>query len=147
MGKKSKFKKIWTNQTELGKMFNMSAISIGKFLIEKELKDKDTKQPTEKALKEGYALSTPLKDGTPFFMWNKQKVKNILSQNLPEVSKEEFIANDCIARIKEADRLSDIGEDKFACFIIDDLFEEVPKNILEKVKEIIKQKTGRDFED
>ena len=38
-------------------------------------------KPTEQALSEEYCKSTPLKDGTPFFMWNKQKVAGLMQAN------------------------------------------------------------------
>ena len=68
MSKEKKFDQIWSNQTDLGKRFGLSAIAVGKLLVEEGLKDQKTKLATEKALNEGYAKSTPLKDGTPYFM-------------------------------------------------------------------------------
>ena len=73
MSKEKKFNQIWSNQTDLGKRFGLSAIAVGKLLVEEGLKDQKTKLATEKALNEGYAKSTPLKDGTPYFMWNIEK--------------------------------------------------------------------------
>ncbi len=34
--------------------------------------------PTTLALGNGYCTPTPLKDGTPFFMWNKQQVEELM---------------------------------------------------------------------
>jgi hypothetical protein len=62
---KKKFNRTWVNQTSLGNMFGLSAIKIGKILIELGLKDAQKGHATEKALSKGYALATPLKDGTP----------------------------------------------------------------------------------
>jgi len=73
MSKEKKFNQIWSNQTNLGKKFGLSAIAVGKILVKEGLKDQKTKSATEKALNEGYAKSTPLKDGTPYFMWNIEK--------------------------------------------------------------------------
>jgi hypothetical protein len=42
-------------------------------LVKESLKDQKTKSATEKALNEGYVKLTPLKDGTPYFMWNIEK--------------------------------------------------------------------------
>ncbi len=75
MGKrKNKFKSTWKNQKELGLIYGKSAIAIGKALVELGLKDSDSKEATQVALDEGLAKSTPLADGTPFFLWHKQKV-------------------------------------------------------------------------
>ena len=68
MSKEKKFDQIWSNQTDLGKRFGLSAIAVGKLLVEEGLKDQKTKSATKKAQNEGYAKSTPLKDGTPYFM-------------------------------------------------------------------------------
>src|SRR6266849_2292656 len=76
MGKKGrqKFTDVWANQTYLGKQFGLTAIAMGKEL---RLQDEDG-NPTEQALSEGYCTSTPLKDGTPFFMWNGQKIEELM---------------------------------------------------------------------
>lgn len=67
MGKsKSKFKKTWKNQKEIGLIYGRSAIAVGKALVELSLKDSLTKNPTALALTEEIAKSTPLKDGTPY---------------------------------------------------------------------------------
>jgi hypothetical protein len=79
MGKKNrqKFTDVWVNQTTLGKQFGLSAIAMGKKLKELVLRSEDG-HPTERALAEGYCTSTPLKDGTPFFMWNRQKTEELM---------------------------------------------------------------------
>lgn len=79
MGKKrqQKFTDVWANQTNLGKQFGLSAIAMGKKLKELGLRGEDGK-PTVQALLEGYCILTPLKNGTPFFMWSRQKIKELL---------------------------------------------------------------------
>ena len=59
-------------------MFGMTAIEVGRILIAHGLKDEKTKEATKEALSNGYARFTPLKDGTPFFMWDKEKVTEIV---------------------------------------------------------------------
>ncbi|HKF37584.1 MAG TPA: hypothetical protein VKB35_11855 [Ktedonobacteraceae bacterium] len=34
--------------------------------------------PTAQAICQGYCTPTPLKDGTPFFMWNRQQVEELM---------------------------------------------------------------------
>jgi hypothetical protein len=72
IGKKGhqKFTDLWANQTNLGKQFGLSAIAMGKKLKELGLQG-EVGKPTVQALVEGYCTSTPLKDATPFFMWQR----------------------------------------------------------------------------
>jgi hypothetical protein len=77
---KKKFNQLWSNQTELGKRFGISAIAVGKLLIDAGLKDPTTKLATAKALEGEYAKATPLKDGTPYFMWSIGKVRMLIGQ-------------------------------------------------------------------
>ncbi len=79
MGKKGrqKFTDVWANQTNLGNQFGLTAIAMGKKLKELRLRGEDG-NPTEQALSEGYCTSTPLMDGTPFFMWNRQKIEELM---------------------------------------------------------------------
>ena len=76
--KKTKFSDIWVNQTTLGKQFGLSAIAMGKKLKELGLRSNETGTPTQEAIENGFCKSTPLKDGTPFFMWNKAKVAELM---------------------------------------------------------------------
>jgi hypothetical protein len=64
----------------LGKAFNLSAVAIGKKLKELELRQADG-TPTANAISEGYCRAAPLKDGTPFFLWHKRRVKHLLQAN------------------------------------------------------------------
>jgi hypothetical protein len=75
---KKKFRDRWCNQGDLGAKFGMTAIEVGRILIAHGLKDEKTKEATKEALSNGYARFTPLKDGTPFFMWDKEKVTRLL---------------------------------------------------------------------
>ncbi len=74
---RQKFTEIWANQTDLGKQFGLSAIAMGKKLKELGLRDEDG-NPTTLALGNGYCTPTPLKDGTPFFLWNRQQVEELM---------------------------------------------------------------------
>ena len=74
---RQKFTDVWANQTTLGKQFGLSATGMGKKLKELGLRGEDG-HPTERALAEGYCTSTPLKGGTPFFMWNRQKTEELM---------------------------------------------------------------------
>jgi hypothetical protein len=69
--KKNKFTEQWVNLTNLGKEFGLSSVAIGKKLKELNLR-KENGEPTEMAITNGFCRFTPLRDGTPFFMWNKK---------------------------------------------------------------------------
>jgi hypothetical protein len=71
--KHPRFRDLWVNQTELGRHFGMSAVAIGKKLQEVGLRT-EQKEPSEQAKADGYCRYTPMKDGTPFYLWNKEKV-------------------------------------------------------------------------
>src|SRR5260370_41379944 len=79
MGKqgRQKFADVWANQTTLGKQFGLSAMAMGKKLKELGLRGEDG-HPTAQALGQGYCTPTPLKDGTPFFLWNRQQVEELM---------------------------------------------------------------------
>lgn len=139
MSKRKKFNQIWSNQTNLGKRFGLSAIAVGKIFTETGLKDPKTKLATKKALDEGYAKDTPLKDGTPYFMWNIEKVRPLITKDHKPLNKVEYWVNEVLAIGKEANRLADKGQDKLGCIMIDCAFDNVPKNILEEVKEKVKE--------
>ena len=122
MGKHSSFANTWVNQTNLGKHFGMSAVAVGKKLTELGLKGPD-KQPTERALSEGFCRSTPLKDGTPFFLWHKGKVAELLrASGLQQLSKADAeayeMARSLIAAAKEAD---ETGIDKLFFLMVDEI--------------------------
>jgi len=67
---------------------------MGKKLKELRLRGEDG-NPSQQALAEGYCKSTPLKDGTPFFMLNRRKIEELMQahgyQRLdPEVKAREL---------------------------------------------------------
>lgn len=134
MSKQKSFRDTWKNQTELGKYFGISAIEVGKILMEHQLKDATTKAATQKAIDGGYAKATPLKDGTQHFLWNVTRIMAILSQSKPPLSQVDYWANEVKKIMEEADRLSNEGQDKLACLMYDSAYDEVPKHIRQEVK-------------
>lgn len=123
--KQGKFRDIWVNQSRLGKAFNLSAVAIGKKLKELDLRQADG-TPTAKALTEGYCRAAPLKDGTPFFLWRKEKVKHLLqASGLKTLSEREMRCKELAERLIEAERLFDQGQDKMAYLIQDEVYDEM----------------------
>lgn len=137
--KKPKFNQIWSNQTNLGKRFGLSAIAVGKLLTEAGLKDPNTKEATEKAIEEGYAKATPLKDGTPYFMWNNEKVKPLIAKDHTPLNRVDYWANEVRKIIKEANKQYKEGNYKMGTIMHDGAYEEVPKDIRDQVRAIIEK--------
>ena len=78
--RKNSFAKKYRSLTDLGAVFNLSAIAVGKKLVEIGVRNADG-SPTEKFLEEGLAVSTPLKNGTPHFRWHFHRCRELLVQN------------------------------------------------------------------
>jgi len=117
MGKsKNKFKSTWKNQKEIGLIYGKSAIAVGKVLVELGLKDSSTKNPTQKALSEEIAKSTPLKDGTAFYLWHKAKTCEELdsldgwSRQSQEQRDLQRLSSEYISLIRQAELSNEKGE-------------------------------------
>lgn len=128
MGKsKNKFKTTWKNQKEIGLIYGKSAIAVGKALVELGLKDGSTKNPTDEALSEEIAKSTPLKDSTSFYLWHKAKTCEKLDSldDWTRQSQEERdlqrLTSEYVSWIKQALKADKNGEHHV---IVDGLYEE-----------------------
>ena len=137
--KKKKFNQIWSNQTDLGKKFGLSSIAVGKILIEHGLKDQQTKHATDKALASGYAKSTPLKDGTPYFMWNAHKVKPLIKQKHQPLDEVNYWAREVKKILVAAEKELDSGNDKIGYIMVDLAYDEVPKHLQQTVKQLVER--------
>lgn len=145
MGKsKNKFKATWKNQKEIGLIYGKSAIAVGKALVELGLKDSSTKNPTTTALSEEIAKSTPLKDGTPFYLWHKTKTCEKLdtldgwSRQSQEQRDLQRLTSEYVSWIKQALKADEKGEHHV---IVDGLYDEAQSY----AKQI--RKRGADFID
>lgn len=127
-GKQERFSQTWVTQTQLGKRFNLSARSVGQLLVDLGLRDYDAAQgqyvPSQRAVDEQLCVATPLKDGTPFFMWNKRKVAEMIEQKIrvPALSEREVehyeLAQELIRLAREAD---ETGFDKPYFLLLDSI--------------------------
>lgn len=135
---RNKFTQKWASQTDIGRPYGLSGIAVGKVLIEAGLRDAVTKQPTSQALAEGWAIATPLQDGTPHFMWSRTKVAGLLADR-PKLSRAEQYAYDVRRSLREADRLLAQGEDKLASFALDAAWDAVPAALRDAVRQILEQ--------
>jgi hypothetical protein len=129
MSKKTKFKNRFRNQTEIGKMFGLSDIKIGQLLSEHGLKNGEI--ATQKALDDGYASYTPLQDGTPFYMWDHQKIR-VLSQDAQLLAREERAINTVKDIIREATRLvngDSRADEKVGYLIYEYRYDGIPSSV------------------
>ncbi len=141
MSKKKKFKDKWSSQTNLGKKFGISAIKVGKILLEYGLKDEETKEATKKALDEGYAKLTPLKDGRNYYMWSIEKVERILAKKQDSLSEIDYWVHEVKEILEKANKLSEEGQDKISVLMCEAAYDEVPKAIRGEVKEKIESES------
>jgi hypothetical protein len=135
--KHKKFSDVWTGQGKLGSKYGISAIAVGKILEEYELKDSINKHPTQRAIDEGYAKSTPLKDGTPYFMWNYNKVHPLIQAKHQPLSRIQIWVNKGRKTIKEANKMIEAGDDKLGFLMLDCFMDEVPKDIRQQVQQLV----------
>ena len=141
---KYKFDHVWISQTNLGKQFGLSAIEVGKILIEHQLKDPKNGWATQHAIDNGYAKSTPLKNGTPFFMWHLKKTKSLLIKKHSPLSKVDYWVNEAKKIFGESECLMKEGRDKLARITADLAYEEVPRELLDEVKAKVEGKNLAD---
>ncbi len=140
MGKKQeKFREIWVNQSRLGEEFNMSAIAIGKKLKALGLREADG-TPTLTAQQEGYCTATPLKDGTPFFLWHREKVKaRLQAEGFQALNEQEMRCKELAERLIEAEHLFDEGQDKLAYLMHDSVVEEIAPDDIPVINRFLKE--------
>jgi hypothetical protein len=138
MGRKNRnsFSQQWASQTKLGKSYGLSAVAVGKLLVQEGLRDPETKEPTAQALADGIAISTPLRDGTPFFMWSRDKVRPIFEGHR-RLSQAEVCANEVRATLRAADRLIERGDDKLGYMMGDFAYDEVPRALRAEVRRLV----------
>lgn len=133
-----KFRDTWANQSELGKEFALSAVELGKKLKELGLRQANG-TPTQKAAQEGYCIVTPLKNGTPFFLWHREKIKTLLESNgLHVLSREELRHKNLAENLLEAERLDDQGS-KLAHFIYDETIQRIRPDDLPSINRFLQE--------
>lgn len=117
-----RFRDIWVNQTTLGQHFGMSAIALGKKLHEIGLRT-EQKEPTERAINDGFCRFTPMKDGKPFYLWNKTKVAALLRESgMSQLSQQEVEARETARMLIDLERQAEeTGIDKILYFAIDEI--------------------------
>ena len=111
-------------------------------MIELGLKDSSTKNPTIEALSQEIAKSTPLKNGTAFYLWHKAKTCEKLNtlEGWSRQSQEERdlqrLTSEYISWIRQALKADDNGEHHV---IVDGLYDEA-QSYAKQIK-----KRGTDF--
>ena len=131
MSKKSKFNRVWVTQTELGKVFGISARKVGIELESSGYKDKEG--GTEKARKEDMVYRVESKDGRVFWMWNKQKCIELLSKKYNKLDFVDMWVNEIKLRLGQIEKLEESGEFKVADLSRECLFDDIPRQLKQKV--------------
>ena len=132
--KPRKFRDAWSNQTDLGKKYGLSAIAVGNLLKTAGLKDRTTGDATPRAIAEGFAVATPLKDGKAFFLWNVEKIGVLIGADHEPLSKVEYWVREIEADLRKIDEAWDAGDDKVASLLLDLLYDDVPSDIKAEVR-------------
>lgn len=136
----SKFSEKWASQTELGKFYGMSAIAIGKELEAFGLRDGVEKIATKKAIDEGWCISTPLKDGTAYWMWSRAKLKEAFSsKGMAQLGAPQKAANEVMEQLKKAQKLIEEGS-KLGYWMQEAAYDNIPKDLVGEVQDILKSK-------
>lgn len=88
MAKKKKFGDKYASMTVIGKQVGLSSREVGKKLKEIGLREQNG-EPTKEALDSGLAVSTPLKEGTKHYMWDRGAVvKKLGASGMVDTSPE-----------------------------------------------------------
>ena len=89
--KNSGFRKRYASMTEIGRKVGLSARELGTILKDLGIRKKDG-TPTEQTLSDGIAVSTPLANGRPHFMWSRMDVVRLLKENGHTPDREKVAA-------------------------------------------------------
>ena len=104
MSKKSRFATVWASATDIGRQFGLSGIAVNRVLEREGHRDPALKAPTAAALAEGWALATPLADGTPHFMWSRRKVASLLGATQSRLTPSEARTESLLREICRLER-------------------------------------------
>ena len=140
--RKGQFAQRWESQTAIGERFGLSGIAVGKVLIAEGLKDAKTKEAAQKALDEGYARATPLRDGTPFFLWRRWKVTQLLERKHSRLSQVDGWVYVVKRRIANAKRLERQAGCKAADIYLSWVVGDIPAAIRQRVMELVEGNAG-----
>lgn len=134
----SKFNQKWASQTDLGKLYGMSAVALGKELESLGLRDVVSKAPTQIARDGGWCVSTPLKNEKVHWMWNRAKLLETFdSKGILQLGEYHKIANELMAQLKKAQKHIDEGS-KLGYLMQEAAYAEVPKSLRDEVDAILK---------
>jgi hypothetical protein len=129
-------KTIWVTQTNLGVWFDMTAVAVGKVLVERGLKDKTG--ATTKALIGGYAKEAVTGGGINFFLWNAGKIVAIIDLSL-EGNKATHFIDRLVAQVgesvAEAQKHREEGNEFLAELFLDHADEGVPQGLIGLINE------------
>lgn len=120
--KRTSFSKRWASLTDIGSGFGLSGIAVGKLLNQAGWRSEDG-QPSERAIRSGLAIATPLANGRAHFMWNRAATRDLLNQRLgkpdPVLARANGLARAILVAKRQADRYANEGQDKLGIFCWD----------------------------
>ena len=130
----------YRSATEIGLEFGLSAIRVGQFFDEIGLRDPTSHQSTKQALGEGIAVATPMRDGTPHFMWHYKKVLPCLEARFSRLTELDAgrlenqravrrAVRDLQAIIEAQEQMIEDGFDKFAYLDFEENIYALPDDI------------------
>ncbi len=134
----NRFAAHWASQSQLGAPFGLSAIAVGRILAEAGLRDPTAKAPTDEALANGIAKSTPMRDGTAHYMWSREKTRHLFA-GCNHIHKAERYANELRKKRRQLQRMADAGDDKLAHMAYEALYDEVPKRLRTEVQRLVEE--------
>lgn len=103
-GARPRFRDVWATQTQLGQEFNLSAVAIGKRLVQWGLRGED-KRPTEGAIRDGFCHAAPLRDGQEFYLWHRERIRALLqAEGLAPLTRDEQEAREIAQSIVHCER-------------------------------------------
>jgi hypothetical protein len=139
---KAPFRNIWASQTEIGRKFGVSAVVLGRILLKHGLRD-DEHRPTPLAGDKGFAVFTPLKDGTPHWMWSRERIFDLLQSDGWRLRTPlEFHVDRIVAEWEHLVRADEEAEarrptdlfDPFRCPLMARLVDTAPKSLRKQVR-------------
>lgn len=138
-----RFKDRWWTPSKIGELFGISSRAVDRVLVQCGLQ-KD-QQANEKALKEEYATTTHLRNGTPFYLWDVSRVFEIVAEKHKPLTEVERYAYGVRKRQIKLERLyksRSVLDREAADIMLGRLYDEVPSRIEKEVRDLVEsQKT------
>jgi len=128
-------KRTWSSQTQLGDYFGISAKKVGSILNHHGLRH--GRRATNQAIQSGWAMLTPLRDGTPHYLWNSEKVVGLIGQHYVLLDEVDYWVQLIQKRFRGFNRLLRMGKPDEAHKL--PIFDDLPNSLYHEVMAKISQ--------